>query len=409
LGERALVKDWAAASRTCLEEAVSVSPPFQEAFYVDPKIPCAQAYRFDIKRGQRAEISVEREGRESARIFLDLFRVEGDSPEFWVHVASAPESETYLEFEPRLSIPYAIRLQPELLRGGRFTVTIRIVPSLGFPVAGADSRDIGSGFGAPRDGGRRKHHGVDIFARRHTPILAPSDALVRRAGEQPLGGRTVWLWDQKRNLHLYFAHLQEHKVSTNQTVSQGEKIGTVGNTGNARTTPPHLHFGVYIRGTGAVDPVDFITETNDSPSPITLGLDVLGTWVRTRNRRVILYTTASGRTSSHPPLEVNSPLLVAAASQDRYRVVLPNGATGYVDGGRVESALPGFQQVIAEQSSPIKEAPSLDSLAKDWLEPGGEADILGMFQDYWLVRTEKGLTGWMPIPQPADSGGTSAS
>jgi hypothetical protein len=277
--------------------------------------------------------------------------------------------------------------------------------SLGFPVAGADSRDIGSGFGAPRDGGRREHHGVDVFARRHTPILAPSDAYVRRAGEQPVGGRTVWLWDEKRGLNMYFAHLQEHRVTSGETVTQGQMIGTVGNTGNARTTPPHLHFGIYIRGTGAVDPVDYITKTDDTPTPISAGLAVLGQWVRTKDPRVTLFTAAQGRSVSVSRLQEHATMQVAAAAGDRYRVLLPDGAAGYVRADSIEPALQGLQQLTADQECAVTEIPAVNSVAKDWILPGVEIDILGHFQDYWLIQTEAGLTGWMSIPRPGDSDG----
>jgi peptidoglycan LD-endopeptidase LytH len=113
-------------------------------------------------------------------------------------------------------------------------------------------------FGDPRDGGRRRHEGVDIFAKRGTPVLSASSGVVTRVGEGGLGGRVVWVWDPARSLLLYYAHLQEQLVSTGTRVRAGEPIGTVGNTGNARTTPPHLHFGIYRRGAGAIDPEAFI-------------------------------------------------------------------------------------------------------------------------------------------------------
>jgi len=165
-----------------------------------------------------------------------------------------------LEFEPRRDSYYALRLQPELLRGGKFKVLIREVPSIGFPVKGKTSRSISSFFGDPRDGGTREHHGVDIFAARHTPVLAPSYASVTRVGEGKIGGRYVWLYDSKRSMYLYFAHLETREVERGEQVKAGQLIGTVGNTGNAKSTPPHLHFGIYSNG--PIDPFHFIAETD---------------------------------------------------------------------------------------------------------------------------------------------------
>ncbi len=78
-------------------------------------------------------------------------------------------------------------------------------------------------------------------------MLATSRARVRRIDEWKLGGRVIWLEDPERNLRLYFAHLQTQDVEDGTWVQAGERIGTVGNSGNARTTPPHLHFGIYVR------------------------------------------------------------------------------------------------------------------------------------------------------------------
>ncbi len=44
------------------------------------------------------------------------------------------------------------------------------------------------------------------------------------------------------------------RPTTGDVVAPGTPLGTVGNTGNARTTPPHLHYGIYGRE-GALDPL----------------------------------------------------------------------------------------------------------------------------------------------------------
>ena len=61
------------------------------------------------------------------------------------------------------------------------------------------------------------------------------------------------------NLRLYYAHLNEQWVEPGDFVLTGQPLGAVGNTGNAVTTPPHLHFGVYVRRRGgAQDPAEFL-------------------------------------------------------------------------------------------------------------------------------------------------------
>ena len=239
-------------------------------------MPDAIGYRFFVKRGLRIEVRIAVHTSDSLLLFTDLFRQSGDSIPGWIHVATADDDSCILMFGTRRDAYYVLRLQPELLRGGRFDVMIREVPSLEFPVSGRDSRSIQSFFGDPRDGGRREHHGVDIFAPRHTPVLAPVRAQVLRIGEGDVGGRYVWLYEPKQALYLYFAHLETQEVSRGDQVLAGQLIGTVGNTGNARFTPPHLHFGIYKNG--PINPFYFIAETDTVPGRI-LGDSLLKGWM----------------------------------------------------------------------------------------------------------------------------------
>jgi murein DD-endopeptidase MepM/ murein hydrolase activator NlpD len=64
------------------------------------------------------------------------------------------------------------------------------------------------------------------------------------------------MYDQKRRHSYYFAHLDSQYVRAGQRVKQGDTLGTVGNTGNARFTPAHLHFGIYQ--SRSKDPLHYI-------------------------------------------------------------------------------------------------------------------------------------------------------
>ena len=258
--ETALGSEWIRAGEQALDNAIEIALPYEEAFYWDPRSAGAGGYRFHVKRGIRIEVEIAIHSADSLQLFADLFRETGDTSSSRIHVATADSIHHRIEFEPRRDAYYTLRMQPELLRGGTFRVLIRAFPSIGFPVKGKSSKAISSFFGDPRDGGRREHHGVDIFAPRHTPVLAPCDASVTRVGEGDIGGRYVWLYDSKRSLYLYFAHLQSQEVTEGEQRVAGQLIGTVGNTGNARYTPPHLHFGIYRRG--PLDPYHFIAETD---------------------------------------------------------------------------------------------------------------------------------------------------
>lgn len=107
-------------------------------------------------------------------------------------------------------------------------------------------------WGTARSQGR-SHEGIDIFAPRGTPIQATTQGIVRKVGENNLGGRVVVVVGPGGAGH-YYAHLEDYAdISPNDWVSAGDTIGYVGDSGNAKGTPPHVHYGIYINGS-AVNP-----------------------------------------------------------------------------------------------------------------------------------------------------------
>jgi murein DD-endopeptidase MepM/ murein hydrolase activator NlpD len=113
------------------------------------------------------------------------------------------------------------------------------------PVLGASRQSIISLYGDARDGGKRRHEGIDIVAPRGTLIVAPSDGVITSVGYNSLGGKVIWMNDAKRKHSYYFAHLDSQMVTAGMIIKQGDTLGTVGNTGNAKRTRAHLHFGIY--------------------------------------------------------------------------------------------------------------------------------------------------------------------
>ena len=144
-----------------------------------------------------------------------------------------------------------------------------VTPPLGesrytFPVVGAAT--FGDSYGAFRaDVAGNWHHGDDIFARLGTPVVAVADGTLNRVGWEAIGGWRLWVRDPKRN-EFYYAHLSGYSpLALHATrVKAGEVIGFVGNTGDAFTTAPHLHFEVHphqllsLRYDGAVDPTTYL-------------------------------------------------------------------------------------------------------------------------------------------------------
>lgn len=114
-------------------------------------------------------------------------------------------------------------------------------------------------WGAPRSGGRT-HKGNDLFSPYGTPLGAVDAGVITKAGDDGgLGGLRVWL--QTTSGHgFYYAHLSRVGAVEGQTVAQGDVVGAVGNSGNARTTPPHLHFQVHPGGGEPVNPYGTLTQ-----------------------------------------------------------------------------------------------------------------------------------------------------
>jgi|GEM_PF-1125081 len=111
---------------------------------------------------------------------------------------------------------------------------------------------------APRSGGR-KHKGVDMFAAMGTPLLAVTDGVIFKHSptDRGLGGITLWLRDKKGNTY-YYAHNSRNVKKKGDRVKAGQVIAYVGHTGNAATTPPHVHWENHPKGGAAVNPYPLV-------------------------------------------------------------------------------------------------------------------------------------------------------
>jgi murein DD-endopeptidase MepM/ murein hydrolase activator NlpD len=133
-----------------------------------------------------------------------------------------------------------------------------------FPVYGPSS--FTDTYGAPRgDVASGWHHGEDIFAPLGTPLLAVADGTVFSVGWNHLGGWRLWLRDHEGN-EFYYAHLSAFSpfAVNGRHVRAGTVVGFLGNSGDAVTTPYHLHFEIhpvgrlYLGYDGAVRPYDYL-------------------------------------------------------------------------------------------------------------------------------------------------------
>ena len=328
LAGTALARDWTAAGRGALDNPTPVTLPFQESGHISPEVPGAVAYRLSIPRGRKLTFHVSLDSNEGTQLFIDLFRVPQDERDPLRPVISSDSLSHTFVHEPWRGGDFVLRVQPELLRGGRYRITVSEEAQLGLPVEGYGMRAILSPFGVPRDGGRRVHHGVDIFAPRGTPVLASTAGVIRRVRVTNRGGKVVWLRDPVHDVSIYYAHLDSQHVRDGQRVERGDTVGFVGNTGNARTTPPHLHFGLYQRG--PIDPYPFIDPPRGVLPEMTADLALLGDRVSPGNDGVRLRAAPGLRGPVITELDGATPLRVMGASGDWFRVRLPDGTNGYV-------------------------------------------------------------------------------
>ena len=115
------------------------------------------------------------------------------------------------------------------------------------------------GYGTRNDpftGRRAFHRGLDISARRGTPVHAPADGVVVFAGRDGGLGKTIRISHGFGFTTLY-GHLHTMDVELGDEIRRGEQIGTVGNSG--RSTASHLHYEVHEDGK-AKDPLYFILD-----------------------------------------------------------------------------------------------------------------------------------------------------
>lgn len=387
LGDTALGRDWIQASERALTQPLSVTLPLNESGYFPADIPSAVGYRLDLQRGRVLHVDLTFDGLQFPRLFVDLFEArDAVAP---ARVASLSEGTT-LTFEVPRDGAYVLRVQPELLRSGRFTVMQRTLASLPFPVRGLTAASVQSEFGAARDAGRREHEGIDIFAARDTPVVAVV-AGIAAAGTNTLGGNVVWLRG-RGGPSYYYAHLQRAAFEGPSTVQVGDIVGYVGNSGNARTTSPHLHFGIYDRG--AVDPFPFVRA--DDPLPeVGAAAEHVNELVRVTAKRTALRSGPAQTAAVTTQLNRGSLARAVGATGAQLRVVLPDRSVGYVDRSAVALAQKPLRQQRLAVGTIIRDHPLPNAPAVVTFEQVTTADVLGDFNGFNYVRTSAARYGWV--------------
>jgi peptidoglycan LD-endopeptidase LytH len=387
LGTSALAQDWIRVGEQALAAPLEIASPFRESGYLSPTEASAVAYRLSLERGRRLTVSVTFDASQPGVLFVELFRLEPDSP---VRVAHLELGTTSLDYAVSADGTYVLRVQPELLRGGRYTLIQRTLATLRFPVSGAERASQGV-FGAERDAGRREHEGVDIFSERGTPVHAVADGLAQ-PGENRLGGTVVWHRDANLGLTYYYAHLDRTALTGSTAVRAGDVIGYVGNTGNARRTPPHLHFGIYDRG--AIDPAPFLRHDDEMPPSSSGSLPADGQLVRVSSRTAALHRGPGREFEIRGRLRREEIARVVGATTGWRRVQRPDDSVGYIPAADLAEATAPLRRESLKAETALLERPAAAAPTITTLETGSRVDVLGTFDAFLLVRDPEGRFGW---------------
>ncbi len=395
LHKTSLGQSWLQAGQKALLDSVLINLPYQETGYFKAEKPLAASYAFKARQGEMIDINVTTRTRQNLKIFLDLFGKTGSYPQEAKHILAADTTSLHLQHTVTEDLTFLVRLQPELLQSGSYTITIGTKPSLGFPVQGKNSSSVQSFWGADRDGGSRKHEGVDIFAPKGTPVIASTKGIISRVNETPIGGKVVWLTDRKGRQSLYYAHLDKQLVTTGQEVNPGDTLGLIGNTGNAKGTVPHLHFGIYTFGYGAIDPFPFIKDENKKPAPLNVKEEQLGEWARVAQNQANLRKLPEEKATVIAKLPKHTAFQVVAGTGNWFKIQTPDGISGYLHKTYLESLQKPVQTKTLKAEAEITEMPVAAGSPIGLLKKDSKVAIVGFFQAFQLVKLADGTLGWV--------------
>jgi len=337
LDKTPLGRAWLAASENAVQYPHTIQIPYRQHGYFHTDKPRALGLQFTAKQGERISFHLSKETRTNFVIYADLYKLNGSGTS---HIMSIDTLQSEFSIDADEAGTYVLRLQPELFRTGEYSLSISTGPSLLFPVSGSKAK-AGSFWGANRDGGRRSHEGVDIFAPKGTPAVAAADGYITGVKEGGIGGKTVWLRPAGKPYTLYYAHLDKQSVQEGQYVNKGDVVGTVGNTGNAASTPAHLHFGIYTYG-GAIDPWPFVNKAlKTAPS------------IAQKKTDAYLKLTKVFKLDNGTSLQANTVLVPLAVTANGYITEFPEGRLLQVPFASVKTVT--ADAAVAQTGTSIKE------------------------------------------------------
>lgn len=154
-------------------------------------------------------------------------------------------------------------LTPIRTSGGAMPSTPAAVKAKAFvhPVPGArHSNDFGTGTHGR--GGSWENNGNDLFAAKGTTVRSPIAGVVRLGRDDGSMGGNRFHVRRDDGLEVYGAHLASLTTRDGARLEAGQEVGTVGDTGNARGTTPHLHFAIRSAGGREINPYPLLEQVS---------------------------------------------------------------------------------------------------------------------------------------------------
>lgn len=153
---------------------------------------------------------------------------------------------------PGLTAPGVADAAGETVGSGVLDTSVPTVPAssenvrLQIPVLNVRPGDLTDTFSDSRGEGTRLHEAIDIMAPSGTSVVAAAPGTVEKLFRSDAGGNTIYVRSPDGETIHYYAHLDKYAegLKEGQRVRRGQRLGTVGSSGNASEEAPHLHFAI---------------------------------------------------------------------------------------------------------------------------------------------------------------------
>lgn len=312
---------WKNAASIALSNPLTTPVPYAEAGAFHGDSADVASFRFSVDAGQKIEVKLV-PVNSNFTAYTELWQARvNDEPKL---LLTADTSLNSLEHPAPNGGEFILRIQPQVYDSGRYRLSILLAPLLGYPLAAGVKSSVGSVWGQDRNAGARRHEGIDIFAKKGSYVVAVENGFVYRVSEGGIGGKVVWLSPDDYHFSVYYAHLDSQMVKSGQRVKMGDVLGTVGNTGNARYTPSHLHFGIYT-GSGAINPLNFIKEV---PLPKETNISARLNQRFRLSAKARLYPSPQKKNAFE--LSGAQTVKIQSSSSNFYRVITESGLRAYL-------------------------------------------------------------------------------